>query len=76
MLSEVYGGKAIKKSSVFEWHKWFKEGRKNVKDNERSGSPKSQRTIENVEKVQNLVHSGRRFSIRAMAVQLNLEKKQ
>jgi hypothetical protein len=26
MLSRVYGGEAMKKSSVFEWHKWFKEG--------------------------------------------------
>jgi len=26
MLSGAYGGEVIKKSSVFEWHKWFKEG--------------------------------------------------
>jgi hypothetical protein len=25
MLSEVYGGEAMKESSVFEWHKQFKE---------------------------------------------------
>jgi hypothetical protein len=25
LLSEAYGGEAMKKSSVFEWHKWFKE---------------------------------------------------
>jgi hypothetical protein len=25
MLSEAYQGEATKKSSVFEWHKWFKE---------------------------------------------------
>jgi hypothetical protein len=25
MLSEAYGGKAMKMSSVFEWHKWFNE---------------------------------------------------
>jgi hypothetical protein len=25
MLSEAYEGEAIKKSSAFEWHKWFKE---------------------------------------------------
>jgi hypothetical protein len=32
------------------------------------------RTYENVENVQNLVRSERRLSIRAMAVQLNLDK--
>jgi hypothetical protein len=25
MLTKTYRGEAIKKSSVFEWHKWFKE---------------------------------------------------
>jgi hypothetical protein len=28
MFSEAYGGKAMKKTRVSEWHKWFKEGRK------------------------------------------------
>jgi hypothetical protein len=32
MLTEAYGADAMKKSSVFEWHKRFKEGREDVKD--------------------------------------------
>jgi hypothetical protein len=47
----------MKKSSVFDWHKRFKKGHDNVIDDERSGSPRSHRPDENVEKVQNLVHS-------------------
>jgi hypothetical protein len=35
MLSRVYGGEAVKKSRVFEWHKWFKEGRDYVENDER-----------------------------------------
>jgi hypothetical protein len=50
-------GEAMKNSSGFEWHKWFKEGRKNVEDDERSGRPRSDRTDENVEKVRNLLQS-------------------
>jgi hypothetical protein len=65
----------MKKSVVFEWHKQFKEGCcKNMEDDERSDHPRSHTTDENVEKVQNLVHSDRRLSIRAMAVLLNLDK--
>jgi hypothetical protein len=41
MLTEAYGADAMKKSSVFEWHKRFKEGREDVKDDERIGCPKS-----------------------------------
>jgi hypothetical protein len=42
-----------------------------VEDSERCGYPRSHRTKENVDKVQNLVHSDRRLSNRAMAMQLN-----
>jgi hypothetical protein len=63
VLSKAYGGEAMKKSNVFEWHKWFREGCKNMKDNERSGHIRSHRTNENVEKVQNLVHSDRQPSL-------------
>jgi hypothetical protein len=39
----TYGKYAMKKSSVFEWNEWFKEGW-DVQDNPRSGQPKTQRT--------------------------------
>jgi uncharacterized metal-binding protein len=67
VLSETYGGKAMKKSGVSEWYKRLKEGRKNVEDDERS-RPRSLRTDGNVEKVRNLTHSEGRLSIRPMAV--------
>jgi hypothetical protein len=47
MLTEVYGADAMKTPSVFEWHKRFKEGRKAVRDDKRSGRPKTHRTDEN-----------------------------
>jgi hypothetical protein len=50
------------------------EGCKNADDDERSDYTRAHRTDENVEKVCNLLHSDRYLSIRAMAVQLNLDK--
>jgi hypothetical protein len=50
----------------------FKEGYED--DDERCSCPRSHRTYENVEKMQNLVHLNRHSSIRAMAAQLNLDK--
>jgi hypothetical protein len=47
MLTEAYGADAMKKSSVFEWHKRFKEGREDVKDDKRNGCPKTFWTDEN-----------------------------
>jgi hypothetical protein len=47
MLTEAYGADAMKKSSVFEWHKRYKEGLEDVKDDERTGRLKTNRTDEN-----------------------------
>jgi hypothetical protein len=74
VLSMAYGGEALKESNVFKWHKLFKEGCKKVEDDERSGCPRSYRTNEMVEKVQNLVHSNRLSSIRAMTAMKKSEK--
>jgi hypothetical protein len=57
MLSEAYGEEAVKKSSVFECHKWLKLGREAVEDDERTSRPRSNRTDENVEKVRKIAHS-------------------
>jgi hypothetical protein len=47
MLTEAYGADAMKKSSVFEWHKRFKEGWEDVKDDKKTGLPKTHQTHEN-----------------------------
>jgi histone-lysine N-methyltransferase SETMAR len=45
-----------------------------MKDDERTGRPKTHRTDENVEEVWKLVHSDRRLSVRMMAEELNLDR--
>jgi histone-lysine N-methyltransferase SETMAR len=74
MLTEAYDADAMKKSSVFEWHKRFKEGQEDVKDDERTGHLKTHRTDENVEKVRKLVCSDRRLSVLMMAEELYLDR--
>ena len=74
LLTVVYGEYAMKKSRVFEWHRWFKEGREDVQDDPRSGQPKTQRTDENVDRVGTLVHSDRRLDVRVIAEELNMNR--
>jgi len=51
LLTVANGEYAMKKLSVFEWHRQFTEGRKDVQDDPRSGQPKTQRTDANVDSV-------------------------
>jgi hypothetical protein len=57
LLIVAYGEYAKKKSSAFEWHRQFKEGREDVQDDPRSEQPKTQRTDANVDGVRTLVRS-------------------
>jgi len=72
LLKEAYGAAAMKKTMVFEWHKRFKAGRDDVKDDERSGRPRTRRTDENVEKVRKLVCTDGPLSLRLMARKLHM----
>jgi hypothetical protein len=56
LLTVAYGEYTMKKSSVFEWHRQFKEGREDVQDNPKSEQSKTQRTDANVDRVGTLVH--------------------
>jgi hypothetical protein len=54
LLTVAHGEYAMKKSSVFEWNRWFKEGQ-DVLNDPRSGQQKAQRTDANVDGVRTLV---------------------
>jgi hypothetical protein len=74
MSTEAYGADAMKKLSVFEWHKRFKEGREDVKDDERTGHLKTHWTDENLGKVWKFVRSDRRLSVQMMEEEINLDR--
>jgi len=74
LLTVAYGEYAMKKSSVFEWYKRFKEGREDVQGDPRSGQPKTQRTDANVDRVRTLVRSDRRLGARVIAEELNMNR--
>jgi hypothetical protein len=57
LLTMAYSECPMKKSSIFEWHRRFKEGQEDVQDDPRSGQPKTQRTDANVDRVLNLERS-------------------
>ncbi|XP_012783759.3 protein GVQW3 [Ochotona princeps] len=74
LLQQAYGDEVMSRARVFDWHKRFKEGREDVRDDARSGRPVTHRTKENIQKVKDLVCSNRQLTVRMMAEELNLDK--
>ena len=53
----------MNRSSVFEWHKRFKEGRESVRDDESCSKNKEVRTPELIGQIKNFMDNDRRVSI-------------
>ena len=59
MMQQVYGEETMSSTRAFEWHKKFKEGREEVEDDPRSGRPSTSRTVDNIERVKQMVRADR-----------------
>jgi len=53
---------ALKKSAIYDWFSWFKNGQK-LEDDQRSRRPLTSRTAEMIEKVRQLIQCDRRMTI-------------
>ena len=59
-------------TSVFEWHKRFKEGRESVRDNESCGRSKEVRTPEFISQTKNFIDMDRRVSMETISAQFDV----
>ena len=53
----------MNRSSVFQWHKRFKEGRESLRDDERCGRSREVRTSEMIGQINDFMNRDRRVSI-------------
>ena len=74
MLKTAYGDACLSRTSVFEWHKRFREGRTSLEDDPRSGRSSDAKTEENVEAVRQLLQKSRRLTCRGIADTLGMSK--
>jgi hypothetical protein len=66
MLQQAYGDEAMSRMQCFEWYRRFRGGRTSLED-ERSGRPFTSITLENVERIRELVHTDRQRTINDIA---------
>ena len=71
-LKQAYGEHALWRSQVLTWYKAFSEGLESIKNEPRFGRPSTSKTDNSVEKVQALVGSDHRLTVRMIASELNL----
>jgi transposase len=57
VLQQVYGDTALRRSTVYGWFSWFKNGWEMLEDDKRSGRPSTSRIEEMIEKVGQLIRS-------------------
>ena len=62
----------MKKSTVYDWIRRFREGRTSLEDNEREGRPKTAVTEVNSEKVRQLILNDRRVTVREIQSETGL----
>ena len=72
MLQTALGPSCMNRSSVFEWHKRFKEGRESVRDDERCGWNKEVRTLELIGQIKDFMDKDRRVSIEIISAQFGV----
>ena len=71
-LQTAFGASCMNWSSVFEWHKRFKEGSESVRDDERGGRSKEVRTPELIGQIKNFMDKDRRVSIETISAQFDV----
>ena len=72
LLQKVYGDDTMSRTRLYEWHRRFKEGREEVKDDHKNRRPSTSRTDENVEQVRQKVRSDCRLTVRIIADELGM----
>ena len=63
LLNQVYVDNAMSRPGVFKWHKRFKDGRKKVEDDPRSGKPSTGRNDENIQLMRQKLHGDCRLTV-------------
>ena len=72
MLQTAFGASCMNRTSVFQWHKRFKEDRESVRDNERCGRSKEVRTPELIGRIKNFMGKDRRVSLEIISAQFDV----
>ena len=67
MLTTAYGPSFMSQATIYRWHRRFREGREQVRDDDRSGRERDVRTPELIDQIELFLNEDRHASLRAIA---------
>ncbi len=70
----MFRNECASRAHVFEWARWFKEGRRSVYDNEQSGTPVTVTTNVNVNHLRILITTDLHLTTRMLLVELGINR--
>ena len=73
-MNSTYGEDIVTESTVKKWHKRFREERKSVNDDPRSGAPVSATTEATIEKAKKLIEDDPKMTLEDLANHLGISK--
>jgi len=74
VIRQFFKDESMSQTTVFKWHKLFKDGRESVEDESRAGQPSTSRTDGNEQRVREVLNSDRRLSVRMIAYRIGIDK--
>jgi len=74
LIEKACGDAALSRTTIFEWHKWFREGREPVKDDGCSGQPTTSPTDDNIAAVDEMVKEDQNVTSRLLSDTLTIPK--
>jgi hypothetical protein len=74
LIQKSYVDAALSRTTIFEWHKPFREGRESVKDDENTGRPTTSRTNDNNAAIYKMVKDDRNVTSRLIADTIGIPK--
>jgi len=74
LIQKAYGDAALSPTTIFEWHKRFREGGESVKDDERSCRLTASRTDDNITAVDKMVKEDQKVTSWLIADTLGIPK--
>ena len=74
LIQKAYGDVALSRTTFFEWHERFREGRESVKNDKCSGQPTTSRTDDNITAADKMVKEDRNVMSRLIADTLSIPK--